>query len=263
MCSAVVVIPTLGRASLPTAVESAIRQSHPPSRIVIVHNGPATQQVDLPHSSDTTLEVRRLPYRSGPSVPRNFGVMGATEDVVAFLDDDDVFAATYLEHMVAIHASDGADVVVGATVRAQYGREDARRSDPTRVPRERWLSYLLSGQNPGVSGQNLLFRRESFVDLGGFDPLLGSGEDRELIVRALRARLRIATAPSAEVVLRPPKGERSSGGRLNSLDDLRILATHWHAATWGDRQRYLRTLVSRERRDRRRRRGSTLAHARV
>lgn len=118
-----VVIPTIGRTSLRAAVESALQQTVPPVEVIVVLD--ADCEPDLP--ADPAVRVVKTPGRVGPSLAKHHGIGAATGDVVALLDDDDVWRADKLaiqlaaapagEHWVVasrfrVHI-DGRDPVVG------------------------------------------------------------------------------------------------------------------------------------------------------
>ncbi|MGB3482376.1 MAG: glycosyltransferase family 2 protein [Mycobacterium sp.] len=92
-----VVIPTIGRASLAAAVESALQQTAPPVEIIVVLD--ADCQPDLPESP--TIRVMRTSGGLGASVAKHLGVEAAVGDVIALLDDDDVWRRDKLETQLA------------------------------------------------------------------------------------------------------------------------------------------------------------------
>jgi hypothetical protein len=92
-----VVIPTIGRASLRRAVESALHQTSPPMEVIVVVD--ADCELDLPDSD--SIRVLRTPGGVGPSGAKHIGVSSAQGDVIALLDDDDVWRPHKLEIQLA------------------------------------------------------------------------------------------------------------------------------------------------------------------
>jgi len=92
-----VVIPTICRSSVRRAVESALRQSLPPAEVIVVVDG--GDDLDVPDSAD--VRVLRTPGRVGPSLAKNIGIEAARGNVIAFLDDDDVWHRDKLEVQLA------------------------------------------------------------------------------------------------------------------------------------------------------------------
>ncbi|AQA06256.1 hypothetical protein BVC93_09070 [Mycobacterium sp. MS1601] len=114
-----VVIPTIGRASLRAAVESALQQTVPPLEVIVVLD--ADCEPDLPDS--TAVRVVKTPGRVGPSLAKHLGIESATGDVVALLDDDDVWRQDKLAIQLAA-APAGDHWVVASRFRVHIdGRE--------------------------------------------------------------------------------------------------------------------------------------------
>ena len=92
-----VVIPTIGRDSLRTAVESALAQTSPPMEIIVVLD--ADGDPDLPHSG--TIKTVRTAGGVGPSLAKHLGIEASSGNVIALLDDDDVWRPGKLERQLA------------------------------------------------------------------------------------------------------------------------------------------------------------------
>ena len=92
-----VVIPTIGRASLRTAVESALGQTSPPEEIIVVLDKEC--EPDLPESS--AIRVLRTSGGVGPSMAKHIGIESASGDIIALLDDDDTWRENKLEIQLA------------------------------------------------------------------------------------------------------------------------------------------------------------------
>jgi len=82
-----VVIPTICRASVKAAVESALCQTFPPLEVIVVVDSEG--EPDLPESP--AVRVVRTTGRVGPSLAKHLGIESARGDVIALLDDDDVW----------------------------------------------------------------------------------------------------------------------------------------------------------------------------
>ena len=80
-----VIIPTVGRASLRTAVESALTQTVPPMEVIVVVD--ADCEPDVGDSAE--VRVLRTAGRVGPGPARQLGIDAARGDIIALLDDDD------------------------------------------------------------------------------------------------------------------------------------------------------------------------------
>ena len=92
-----VVIPTIGRASLRRAVESALQQTSPPMEVIVVLD--ADCEPSLPRSG--AVRVVRTSGGVGPSFAKHIGIEAANGTVIALLDDDDVWHHDKLEKQLA------------------------------------------------------------------------------------------------------------------------------------------------------------------
>lgn len=92
-----VVIPTIGRPSLAGAVESALAQSIDVFEIVVVAD--TTEPLALP--DDDRIRVVRIGPGSGGANARQCGIQHATGDIIALLDDDDLWHPYKLERQLA------------------------------------------------------------------------------------------------------------------------------------------------------------------
>ncbi|WP_396925492.1 glycosyltransferase family 2 protein [Mycolicibacterium sp.] len=92
-----VVIPTVCRASLRAAVESALQQTRPPLEVIVVVD--ADGELELPPSA--AVRVVRTSGRVGPSMAKHIGIESAKGTVIALLDDDDTWRPDKLEKQLA------------------------------------------------------------------------------------------------------------------------------------------------------------------
>lgn len=92
-----VVIPTIGRPSLTKAVESALQQSIPPLEVIVVVD--ADCEPELP--SSPAVKVLTTSGGVGASAAKHLGVESARGNVIALLDDDDLWHPDKLEKQLA------------------------------------------------------------------------------------------------------------------------------------------------------------------
>jgi GT2 family glycosyltransferase len=230
-----VVVATCGR---PDAVERCVRSvlacEYPNAEIVVVENGPASQATRRMLSSEFASEPR-LRYveepKRGAARARNAGLAVAEGHIVAFLDDDVVVDAAWLDHCVqAFETADDIACVTGLILpltlesqsqllleqfatfgkgfrRKVYRLPDASAQDPL-------FPYTVGSIG---SGANTAVLREAARELGGFDSTLGPGtptagaEDLDLYMRLLQAGHCVVYEPNALVRHEHPRGMRRLG----------------------------------------------------
>lgn len=167
MPSISVVMATKDRRALAVrCVESLRAQTRAPLEILAVDNGSGD---GTPEALAALAGVRVLSEaRPGPAAARNAGVDASRGEVIAFIDDDAVAAADWLERIARGLEETGAAGIGGPTVGEWEGAPPARllasakaRSyvgDFTLGAR----AYRLEGVRDFLSGANCAFRREVF-----------------------------------------------------------------------------------------------------
>ncbi|HLI15082.1 MAG TPA: glycosyltransferase [Acidimicrobiales bacterium] len=196
------------------AVASALRQTRPPTEVIVVidHCPPLLERARLAFPRALVVE------NAGPaglSGGRNTGIARARGDVVAFLDDDAAADERWLERLLAAYEEPG---VVGAGGRV-VPRWSARRPDWF-PPAFDWVVGCSHAGMPSSTrpvrnfvGANMSFRRDLLVSLGGFSERLGRNgtnsagcEETELCIRAQRSGngVRLVYEPGAVVHHRVP-----------------------------------------------------------
>jgi O-antigen biosynthesis protein len=199
-------------------VHSVLDTAYPDLEILVVDNhsgAPERTLVELAARDDRVRYLREP--APGASGARNLGAREATGEVLAFTDDDAVVDPGWLAELAAELTRPEVDCVTGLVLpasletRAQawfesfggFGKGFRRREYGPDQPAPDPL-YPLS---PGIfgSGNNMAWRRERFLALGGFDERLGpgrrtrAGEDLDLFVRLITAGGRLTYTPHAVV----------------------------------------------------------------
>jgi glycosyltransferase involved in cell wall biosynthesis/GT2 family glycosyltransferase len=128
---------------------------------------------------------------------RNRGAEVARGEYLAFIDDDDVPVADYVERLVRVAAHTRSDIL--STFFANFDGDGAPSAD---TPHS---LYMFVGQalstalvENAFGGANIFIRRAAFEAVGRFSELVSVGyEDYELLVRASLRRLRHDVVPAA------------------------------------------------------------------
>lgn len=239
------VIPTYGRPRfVRDAVESALAQTRPFDRIVVVLDG---EQPDAREAlAGLDCDILAVP-RGGVSAARNAGVTEAATDWVCFLDDDDLLHPEYLEtylrglrehpgleavntryFVMGGRPGPGVDFVAHdfAGVRKAIADATTMRSFDYMDVRGESFDRLLERMRGSLSGSAV--RREVLERAGGFPEDLRCAEDWTMCVNVARLT-EWGTNPTPVVIFR--EHEQTSGtahgGVRNGLDTLRAVASFW------------------------------------
>ncbi|NUT35540.1 MAG: glycosyltransferase [Hamadaea sp.] len=184
-----VVIPTRDRPELLTrAIAAILEQDYEgPIDIVVVYD-----QAEPDPSRESTCDrpVRVLGNRRTPGLAgaRNTGILELTTDLVAFCDDDDVWAPNKLRDQVTALRHHPAAEMATCAIEVQYGdRRSIRLAGRDFVT----VDDLARSRMAMLHSSGFLFRREALVDpdrlgLVAEDAPGSQNEDWDLLLRAAR-----------------------------------------------------------------------------
>jgi GT2 family glycosyltransferase len=190
-------------------LEALGRLSVRPAEIVVIDNCPSTDATRRLVESVPSVRYVLEP-RPGLDVARNRAIREATEDIVAFVDDDAMPDPRWLESLVRNFAHPLVGCVTGLTVAFELDT-DAQETH------ERWSSFSRGFDrkvfdsatfNPAAAGQigagvNMAIRRSVVAEVGEFDEALDagtgtrSGGDTEMFARVLLHGYRVVYEPTA------------------------------------------------------------------
>lgn len=183
-----VIIPTYNRIStLPAAIESVLRQTYKNLEVILVDDGSTDGTENYVRGLvDTRVRYIKNTGRHGPAAARNLGVRLAVGEYVAFQDSDDEWHPEKLEKQMPLllRSEEGIDLVYCEFTR-YYGdirQETVPSKDlPSAYKKGDILPILL--QQPLVSTQTIVVKRNCFELAGGFNEDLETFEDYEFTVR--------------------------------------------------------------------------------
>jgi glycosyltransferase involved in cell wall biosynthesis len=225
-----VVIPTnLDDEFLREAVASVVDQTYQDWELVVVVNGCGGDFRDLPRMDP---RVRVVSDRiASVSRARNIGGFGSRGRMVAFLDHDDVFLPEHLALQVAVlNDRDDAGMCYGKFHSMDregnlYGADSGREARYTDFLRGRF-AVLMS---------TTMVRRSVLEAVGGFDPLLVTGQDIDFILRVAQAS-DLAFIPEVITYYRRHGGNASGDPWTAQWDVDPILRKHRRWARRQDRR---------------------------
>jgi hypothetical protein len=209
-----VVIPTIGRPSLRTAVESCLAQTTTPLEVIVVCDG-----VDAAHRAHDVLSAVETPLvrlvisdpPRGAARSRNLGTSEARGKYVAYLDDDDHWAPLKLECQLQVIARESGrrPPACFITCRTTFVRPRlpwARATYPTRpLPSVADLGRYLVTRDCLFFGSRMIQSSSLLIDADiartvGWDEDLPKHQDWDFIIRAGAAAGSVLTAGKEPLV---------------------------------------------------------------
>lgn len=207
---AVVVVATYRRPEyVRTCLEHLGRQTRAPRRIVVVDASPDTLTRTVVDEFPG-VEYRRNDLGAGTlAASRAIGSHDATEDVVAFIDDDAYAEPQWLAELLAAYEPDDVGAVGGRASNDRPGEEAEGLDRIGRLlPNGRLTGNF--GADPGrivdadhMLGANMSVRTSVLTEIGGihdYYPGTCLREDSDLALRVRTAGYRIVFAPDAAVL---------------------------------------------------------------
>jgi len=188
-----------GRVFILEALASIAAQTWPARELIVVDDGSTDDGAALVarHFPETRVIHQA---NAGEAAARNRGIVEATSDYIALLDQDDLWRPRKLElQMAALLADPAADWCIGQQRMVMLDEPGADWARPD------FLDRPLPGYLPGC----MLVRRRAFDRIGLFDTSYRLGSDTDWFMRALSGSLRVAHLPE-EVLLRRIHGSNSS-----------------------------------------------------
>ena len=192
-------------------IAAVLEARRTPEEIIVVVDRHPALEADLARTLPAGVQVLCTEGQGGNSAARNVGIAAARTDIVAFIDDDGVADAGWLEALMAAFEAD--DAVIGAGGRV-VPRWDG---DGSWLPDELlWVAGCTyaghradAGPIRNPIGCNMAFRRTALREIGGFATEFGKNgnafaicDETELCLR-LAERFgegRIVYVPAAEVL---------------------------------------------------------------
>lgn len=235
-----VIIPTFNRAAwLREAVNSVVSQTFTDFELIISDDGSNDDTPDVVSQFSQPLRYRRLAHSGRPAVARNRALEIASGELVAFLDDDDLWAADKLEKQVAIFDRHPQLDLVYCDARAVTGGDDP--SPPLLSPEqkrpERLFNTLLV--SCFIYPSTVMAPRSRLLAAGGFDESLPIVEDYDLWLR-LAYRGQAGFLPAAAVTVRRHERNISARRRRQTAEGtIDVLARVWRDMQLTRRQRLL------------------------
>ena len=194
------VVATVGRGDeLARFLDSVEMQEYPQLRVILVDQNSDDRVAAVTAGRELQLEI--LHSAPGLSRARNVGLAHVDADVVAFPDDDCVYAPGLLARVASRFASD-----------AMLDGLSGRAADPDGRSAASWKSDGATLTSDNLWNRAISFtiflRREVVEHVGAFDEHLGlgsgepwsSGEEIDYLIRAVRGGTRIEYDPSLVVV---------------------------------------------------------------
>jgi glycosyltransferase involved in cell wall biosynthesis len=172
------------------ALTSIARQSLQPLEVIVSDNinSPTTKDIVNQFNINNKLNAIYLGHDKGGRgcISRNLAAEKARGDLLAFLDDDDMWLENYLEKMVECKEASKTEAVYSWLLDFSGNLEEVSVLKNKMVPKNlKPKDFVL--RNPGTVISNLVVDKNVFLELGGFDESVITPYDKDFVIRLLQA----------------------------------------------------------------------------
>ena len=231
--SVTVIVPTLGLRPvfLLNALSSILNQTLAPMEMIVVNNGLLKLgDLNLKNPLSVDIKVIDAVAKAGAPQARNIGAAIAKGELLAFLDDDDLWGTTFLENALISISENKADCCLGRIDKLEDSKISSFMDASTFLSVR---SFLV--MNPGATGSNILIRKDVFRDIGGFDSSICPTEDRGLMVELLNRNYKVCVAPMSQAIMQMHDQERLTVSRTVNLGFRKFHHKYKHLMGFRDR----------------------------
>ncbi len=179
-----------GERHLAETLDSVFAQTHPADEVIAVDDGSTDGSGEILRRYGARITVVRQ-ANQGVAGARNAGLAHARGDVIAFIDQDDLWPPGRNRAMAeALASAPGVEVVAGLV----------EVLNEMTVPRA--VPQVMDTMHKEVLVGSLLVRRSVFDRLGGFSARVGYGDDTDFYLRRREAEVPTLRIPVVTLVYR-------------------------------------------------------------
>ncbi len=191
-----VVIPSYkSEKTIVRTVESVLGQTGVDVEVIVVEDGHYDNTRDILSPYLNKIQLVTLESNKGGQYARNLGLLLCSHAYVMFLDSDDYLEGNLLLGLLNSIQQNGSDFAFGncVTMSENDKKEKSFFIAPEKyTPIEALLHRLLGVKSPAPC--SILWKTNSIKNIGGWNELYTTGQDIELIIRAVLNGLSVSTS---------------------------------------------------------------------
>lgn len=204
---------------LDTALNSLTEQTAVPDEIVLVKDGPVSQQledvIDAFHKKFRNLKIVALEKNSGLGNALNQGLKHCSHELVARMDSDDISEPHRFEKQLAAFESDGKISICGGWISEFEGSPDNILLYRRVATRHEDIVKMARSMSP-MNHVTVMFKKSHVMEVGSYLPFF-QFEDYYLWIRLIKAGRLFSNIPSVLVNVRGGREMASRRGGLKYI----------------------------------------------
>ena len=226
-----VVIPTYKRLDyLSQAVKSVIAQTYANWECLIINDYPpdaSSLELMVKEFGDGRLNLINQPSSLGGNAARNRGIKAAQGEIIAFLDDDDLWLPQKLEQHLQSHQSQNAQVVFSGVIQQWENDKLPAKTSLASLPNISVVQAISAGDFCPHTTSCVSVTKSCFTDFGLFDESLVSFQDWDMWYRIAEGGAEFACISEPLIIFRQHLGARTSKSIDRRLQGLAALLKKW------------------------------------
>lgn len=196
-----VVVPVYnGEKTIKETLESVLNQTLSDFELIVINDGSQDSTLEFVSSlKDLRIKVFSYP-NAGLAASRNRGLKLASSDYISFIDADDIWTAEKLETQYkALQENPQAAVAYSWTDYIDDSSQFLRQGSHITVNGNVYAKLLVIDFLE--NGSNALIRKQTLIEVGGFDESLPAAEDWDIFLK-LAAQYLFIAVPSTQILYR-------------------------------------------------------------
>jgi len=186
MKSLSVVIPLYNKEqNLRATIQSVLSQSYRDFTLIVINDGSTDNSLAVLNEFKDSGVIILSQENKGVSSARNRGIKEAATDYIALLDADDIWDHGYLSEMISFINDYPLASLYGCGYSFQESHSGVVETNlGLQANYKGYIDYFVHAKdNTLFTSSSVIFRRDAFLALGGFDESLTRGEDIDLWIR--------------------------------------------------------------------------------
>ena len=188
-----IIIPTYNRPKLlKKAIESIVNQTYKNIEIIVVDDNSSMDNKVIIDSFDFPIIYFKFDKNQGGNACRNKGVELSRGEYIAFLDDDDVFHKNKIEKQISFMKQNNIELsYTGKNIIYIENDKILKKRYSFHFPCCKNLNKAIMKQNFIGSTSTIIVKKESFLDVDGFDMKMPALQDYEFYIRFIHSGFKV------------------------------------------------------------------------